>query len=97
MHPRLTGVLRTINPLIPSDATPAEAWAAIKPGQGPYLRNSFWRVLSERMPFARTNDSQLKLAEYIWRYKTREEQAGRAWPPVAIKVKPAATPQPHTL
>jgi len=96
MHPRLLGVLRTFNPHIPSDASPADAWKMIKPEGVNFLRGSFWAVLSQKMPFCKSDARQKELAEYIWKYKTREQAAGRTWPPMAIKVKPAILPQPST-
>lgn len=95
MHPRLLGVLRTINPLIPSDATPAQAWQMIRPSARPYLINSFWQVLGSRLPFTRTPGRQVKLAEWIWEQKTRAERAGEVFPPKPIEVKPALLPQPR--
>ena len=95
MHPRLTGVLRTINPKVPSDATPYVAWKMIKPEGGYFLRGSFWAVVQTKLPFCKKDSSQIELAEYIWGYKTREQAAGRPWPPKAIVVKPAVLPQPH--
>lgn len=96
MHTRLLGVLRTIAPLLPTDATPAQAWAAIRPSTGHYLKGSFWAVLSA-LQFAKTDARQMKIAEYIWRQKERAKKAGKAFPPKPIEVKPAILPQPHNI
>lgn len=95
LHTRLLGVLRLIRPTLPTDATPLQAWEAIRPGKGPFLSGSFWQVLS-CLQFARDHARQKKIAEWIYRQKERAEKAGRTFPPKPIKVKPAFTPQPHT-
>jgi hypothetical protein len=95
MHPRLTGVLRTINPLVPSDATPEQAWKMIKPEGAAFLRPSFWWALGRSLRFAKTPARQVRVAQFIWNWKVRAELAGRPWPPIAIAVKPALVPQPH--
>jgi len=96
MHPRLSGVLRTIAPLLPTDASPAEAWATIRPSTGHYIKGSFWAVLSA-LQFAKTDARQLQIAEWIWRQKERAKKAGKAFPPKPIHVKQAILPQPHTI
>lgn len=95
MHTRLLGVLRTINPLIPTDATPAQAWQMIRPSNGYYLKGTFWYVLST-LKFAQTQSRQMKIAEWVWREKERAKKTGRVFPPKPIEVKPAILPQPHT-
>ena len=95
MHTRLLGVLRTIAPLLPTDPTPAQAWAAVRPSTGHYLKNSFWSVLSS-LQFAKTDARQMKIAEYIWRQKEMAKLANKPFPPKPIEVKPAVLPQPHT-
>jgi hypothetical protein len=96
MHTRLLGVLRTICPTLPTDATPAQAWAAIRPFTGHYLKHSFWSVLSS-LQFAKTDARQMKIAEYIWRQKERAKKAGKDFPPKPIHVKQAILPQPHII
>lgn len=96
LHPRLTGVLRTIHPTLPSGASPREAWEMIRPSQRPYLKNSFWYVLGEKLPYARSAYKQTRLAEWIWEQKERAAKAGQAFPPKPIELKPAAPlPQPR--
>lgn len=95
IHTRLLGILRTINPLIPTDATPEQAWQMVKPEGRAFLRGSFWQVLST-LPFARTPEKQVKIADWIWRQKERAQKSGRQFPPKPIAIKPALLPQPHT-
>lgn len=95
MHPRLTGVLRTIRPDIPSDIRPRDAWRMIKPEGAAFARNCFWQILQNRLPFANNNDRQVRVAEWIWEQRDRAQKAGRPWPPKPITVKPAVIPQPQ--
>lgn len=96
MHTRLLGVLRaTLNPLIPTDATPEEAWQMVKPG-GAYLRPSFWWALERSLRFAKSQEKQKRVAEWILAWKQRAEANECPWPPPAINVTPAVLPQPHT-
>lgn len=96
MHPRLTGILRTIAPAMPADIRTRDAWAIIKPDGPTFVRGSFWHVLQNTLPFAHTPERQLKVANWMFRIKEREEKARRAWPPKPIAIKPALVPQPHT-
>lgn len=95
MHTRLLGILRTINPIIPTDATPEQAWRMVKPEGQAFMRGSFWQVLSA-LPFAHTPEKQVKIADWIWRQKERAQMSGRQFPPKPIAIKPAILPQPHT-
>lgn len=97
MHPRLLGVLRTICPTIPTDTTPAQAWQMLRPSRRPYMKNSFWHVLGEKLPYARSSYRQVRLAEWIWQQKERTEKAGRPFPPKPIEVTKAVLPQPRIL
>jgi len=94
IHTRLLGVLRLLNPTLPTDTTPRQAWEQIRPSKRPFVRNSFWWVLSNKLPFVKTDAGQTRIADYIFRQREAAQKAGRGWPPKAIEIKTAAKPQP---
>ncbi len=95
MNNQLLIAIRTIEPSIPADATPAQAWVAIRPSNRHYLRGSFWQVLS-CVRFGKSDARQIKIAEWIWRQKYWAKGCGKKFPPKPIEVTQAALPQPHT-
>lgn len=97
MNDLLLSELRHIDWQIPDWATPKDAAKMLRPCGTQFVKGSFWRVLCDRLPFARSEATQQRIAEWLFRQRIRTKKAGKVYPPKAFVTKQAIVPAPNPL
>lgn len=97
MTPELLSELRHIDWELPDYVTPKDAAKMLRPRAAEFVRGSFWRVLIDKLPFARSEESQEKITAWLFSQRIRAKKAGKPYPPKPIVTKPARLPLPSVL
>ena len=85
MTPQLYNELRHIDAELPEWASVREAWGMLRPWPGHrYLLASFWRILQDHLPYAKTPDRQNRMASWLKEQRRRAAKAGKQYPPAAL-------------
>lgn len=103
--PDLLNALCLINPEVPDNCTPSEAWKWVRPVTEKGITFpawSFWGLLAHELNSApshgndKTGYRHTLIAKWIHGKRDNALRAGKPWPPTVVTQKPAFVPQPRT-
>lgn len=103
--PDLLAAMRLINPEVPDNCTPSEAWKWVRPVTATgvtFPAWSFWGILAHKLLSAPSTGTDKTCYRHTliakWIHSKREQalKTGKPWPPVVVTQKPAFVPQPRT-